>query len=65
MLKLLEKFSAEQCGGGVSEVFVPRNQFDAFSASLLSSGGSFDLVEPRRRDIEDYFLALVEKYKGS
>ena len=62
---LLDQFSAEQCGGGVSEIFVRRDQFDEFSASLLSSGGSFDLVEPRRRDIEDYFLALVEKYKGS
>lgn len=63
--QLLEQFSSEQCSGGISEVFVPRDQFDDFSATLLSSGGSFDLVEPRRRDIEDYFLALVEKFKGS
>ena len=63
--QLLEQFPAEQCGGGVSEIFVRRDQFDDFSALLLSSGGSFDLVEPRRRDIEDYFLALVGKYKGS
>jgi hypothetical protein len=25
----------------------------------LKSGGSFELIEPRRRDVEEYFLELV------
>jgi len=41
------------------EIFVPRNRFDAFAADLLKAGGAFDLVEPQRRDVEDYFLSLV------
>jgi ABC-2 type transport system ATP-binding protein len=43
----------------VCELFVPRDRYNAFAADLLKNGGSFDLVEPRRRDIESYFLELV------
>jgi hypothetical protein len=42
-------------------VFLPRPRFDTFAAELLAGGGSFDLVEPRRRDVEDYFLELVNR----
>lgn len=52
------------CGDGVCEVFVPRDGFDAFSAELLTHGGAFDLVEPRRRDVEKYFLDLVARSEG-
>ena len=60
---LLERYSAVSGSGDVYEVFVPHAEFDVFAAEFLSSGGAFDLVEPRRRDVEDYFLALVEKFK--
>lgn len=46
-------------GSGFSELFVSREEFDTFAAKLLKSGGSFDLIEPRRRDVEEYFLKLV------
>lgn len=49
---------------GIVEGFVPRDRFDSFSSELLGSGGSFDLVEPHRRDVEDYFLALVRNAEG-
>jgi len=62
---LLKRFSAVSGSGDVYEVFVPHADYNTFAAELLASGGLFDLVEPRRRDIEDYFLALVEKFKGS
>ena len=62
---LLKRFSAVQGSSNVYEVFVPHAEFNPFSAELIASGGLFDLVEPRRRDVEDYFLALVEKFKGS
>ncbi len=60
----LAAFEGVKCGGGVCEVFVPRDRFDAFSADLLGKGGSFDLVEPRRRDVEEYFLDLVRTSGG-
>lgn len=55
----LRDFDCIPCGDGLCEVFVPRSRFDTFAAELLAGGGSFDLVEPRRRDVEDYFLSLV------
>ena len=62
--ELSAEFAATACGDGLCEVFVPRARFDAFAAALLANGGAFDLVEPRRRDIEDYFLALVRNPAG-
>jgi len=47
-------------GSGIYELFIERSNFDSFAQTLLSSGGSFDLIEPRRRDIEEYFLNLVQ-----
>jgi ABC-2 type transport system ATP-binding protein len=45
--------------GDVCELFVSRARYDTFAADLLKHGGTFDLIEPRRRDIESYFLDLV------
>lgn len=47
------------CADGICELFVPRERYDRFAADLLNNAGSFDLIEPRRRDVEEYFLALV------
>ncbi len=44
---------------GSAKLFVPRDRYDTFAADLLKEGGSFDLIEPRRRDVEEYFLDLV------
>ncbi|HKK01408.1 MAG TPA: ABC transporter ATP-binding protein, partial [Desulfuromonadales bacterium] len=60
-----ETFGPASCNDGVREVFVERGRFDAFAGELLKHGGVFDLIEPRRRDVEDYFLALVRKAEGS
>jgi ABC-2 type transport system ATP-binding protein len=60
----IKVFEGAKCGGGVCEVFVPRDRFDAFAKELLESGGSFDLIEPRRRDVEEYFLDLVRTSGG-
>ncbi|PKN13755.1 MAG: ABC transporter ATP-binding protein [Deltaproteobacteria bacterium HGW-Deltaproteobacteria-4] len=53
------------CADGVYEVFVPRDRYDTFAVELLKTGGSFDLIEPRRRDVEDYFLDLVRSSGGT
>lgn len=57
--EILQSFGGVTCGDGICELFVPRDGYDTFAADLLKNGGSFDLIEPRRRDIEEYFLALV------
>lgn len=49
----------------VCQLFVERDRFDQFAADLTDAGGSFDLVEPRRKDVEDYFLGLVRSSGGS
>jgi len=57
--EILKSFGGVSCGDGICELFVPRDSYDVFATELLKNGGSFDLIEPRRRDIEEYFLALV------
>jgi ABC-2 type transport system ATP-binding protein len=57
--EILEAFGGITCGDGLCELFVPRAQYDNFASDLLNKGGSFDLIEPRRRDVEEYFLSLV------
>ena len=56
---ILQSFGGAPCGDGICELFVPRDSYDFFATDLLKNGGSFDLIEPRRRDVEEYFLALV------
>jgi ABC-2 type transport system ATP-binding protein len=60
----MKSLSISTCGGDLCELFVPRDRFDSFAAELLKIGGSFELVEPRRRDVEDYFLNLVRTAGG-
>ncbi|MDO9081452.1 MAG: ABC transporter ATP-binding protein [Desulfuromonadales bacterium] len=60
-----QSYEGTTCGDGVCELFVPRDRFDIFATDLVNSGGSFDLIEPRRRDVEDYFLDLVRSRGGA
>lgn len=55
----MQSFGGTTCVDGVCELFVPRDSYDGFAAELLRNNGSFDLIEPRRRDVEEYFLDLV------
>lgn len=57
--EILQSFGGITCSDGICELFVPRDGYDSFASELLKNGGSFDLIEPRRRDVEEYFLALV------
>ena len=56
---LLSTYEVEWCGAGEAEIFIDRDEFDAVASRLLSVGISFSSIEPRRHDIEDYFLRLV------
>lgn len=55
----LQAFEGVKCGDGICELFVPRDRYDSFAVDLLQRGGTFELIEPRRRDVEEYFLDLV------
>ena len=45
--------------GTVSEFHVPCGAFNAFMGAVNAAGREVVLVEPQRRDLEDFFLSLV------
>jgi len=61
----LESFGDVHCHANVCEVFVLRDRFDDFAAAVVGQRASFDLIEPRRRDVEDYLLDLVRSSGGA
>jgi len=48
------------CGDGILEVFVSQAEFNNFAHQVVEQGGLFELLEPHRRDVEDFFLSLVK-----
>jgi len=46
---------------GLFEVYVPRAQFDGFMASLVREGAKVHLIDPRRNNLEAYFLDIVKR----
>lgn len=50
--------------GAVSEFYVPCSAFNAFMGEVNVSGRDVVLVEPKRRDLEDFFLSLVAPEQG-
>lgn len=48
---------------GVREFFVPRDSFKKYMEMIVSTDCEVDLVEPVRKDIEMFFLEIVEKGK--
>lgn len=63
-VEVFNSFEIISTNGDLSEIFVPRLRFDTFAEDILAYGGSFDLIEPHRRDMEEYFLSLVQSAKG-
>ena len=47
--------------GGITEIFVPREQLNDFMARASTAGCAVRLIEPRRRDLEDFFLDIVSQ----
>jgi len=45
--------------GTFSEFYVPCSAFNVFMGAVNTSGREVVLVEPKRRDLEDFFLTLV------
>lgn len=49
--------------GSTSEYYVPSTDFNRFMGEVNSTSVEVVLVETRRRDLEDFFLSLVNKQK--
>jgi ABC-2 type transport system ATP-binding protein len=52
-------FSSSQGAGGLLEAFVQRDHFNRFMELVNARNGKIHLVETRRRDLEDFFLQIV------
>jgi len=51
--------------GTVSEFYVPCSSFNAFMGAVNLAGKEVILVETKRRDLEDFFLSLVNAAQES
>lgn len=52
---------ANRPGGGVEEMFVDKSKLQAGMQQIWAEGGAVERIEPRRRDLEAYFLDVVAK----
>lgn len=52
---------ASEKGRGIKEIYVPRQQFKQFMERLSLAGGDVELIEPKRKDLEAFFLDLVKR----
>lgn len=61
---VLAGFEATAHPGGVHEVFVPRGELNRFMARVAGEGVNIQLMEPRRRNLEQFFLDIVQRESG-
>lgn len=60
---VINNFEAVERPGGVLDVYVPKSELNSFMELVLHAGGRIQLMEPRRRDLEKFFLDIVERGK--
>ena len=53
-------FEVNERSGGIREVIVPSSQLNRFMEIIVKSGGEIRLIEPKRRDLERFFLDIVQ-----
>jgi ABC-2 type transport system ATP-binding protein len=46
---------------GIQEAFVPKDELNQFMDLVIRSGAVIHLIEPRRRDLEAFFLEVVQQ----
>ena len=46
---------------GLTQVQVPRERFNAFMALVIEAHAEIELIEPKRKDLEAFFLDIVAK----
>lgn len=47
--------------GSLHEYDVPKNNFNHFIALVAENGGKVELIETKRRDLEEFFLEIVKR----
>jgi len=47
--------------GEMLQIFVPKDSFNDFVALVAAGGGKIDLIETKRKDLEEFFLEIVKK----
>lgn len=57
-------FDHQPVAGGMVDVYVPREGFNRFIEEATAKEGTIELVEPKRKDLEAFFLEVVERGRG-
>jgi ABC-2 type transport system ATP-binding protein len=57
----LHPFASTRLDGQKIEYYVSKSQFKQFMEIVVDTGYDIELVEPVRKDIEQFFLEIVEK----
>jgi ABC-2 type transport system ATP-binding protein len=60
-LSVLEDFDVSTRTGDVVDVHVPKGDLNRFMELVIRSGGRIQLMEPNRRNLEKFFLDIVER----
>ena len=47
--------------GGLLDIYIPKDELTSFLEMVTRTGGKIRFMEPRRRDLEKYFLDIVER----
>jgi ABC-2 type transport system ATP-binding protein len=61
--KLLESFAMNTGTNNPRELFVPRSDLNRFMVAVANEGAEVLLMEPRRRNLEQFFLEIVQREK--
>lgn len=58
---LFKGFELQDKRNGLYDIYVPKGQFDVLMSQLVHGGGKIHLIEPRRNNLEAYFLNIVNR----
>lgn len=59
--EIFSGFSISEKSVGVTEAYVERGNFREFLDRIYGAGGEIELIEPKRKDLEAFFLDIVAK----
>ncbi len=60
----LHGFTCLESQGGMQGVFRSQGSFNDFVALVAVDGGKIDLIETRRKDLEEFFLDIVSRERS-
>lgn len=61
---VLEGADVKSRSADIHKVFIVRSELNEFTSRISNGGGEIMLVEPRRRDLEQFFLDVVNRETG-